>query len=147
MNKEEFNIGFALKKIITKQFAIIDSAYKSDEKITLETKLGFGVSFEEKFISVLFMTKFVQKDIPFLLIEVACHFEVEEMAWENFLNESKTEILFPRDFINHLVMLTIGTTRGVLHSKTENTPFNSFLLPTINVNSLLKEDEVFRFER
>jgi hypothetical protein len=147
MNEEQFNIGFSLKKITTKQFAIIESAYKREEKITLETKLSFGVSFEEKIISVSFLTKFVQKEIPFLLIEVACHFEIEEMAWEKFLNESKTEILFPKGFINHLVMLTIGTTRGVLHSKTENTPFNSFLLPTIHVNTLLKEDEVFHFTK
>ena len=43
-------------------------------------------------------------------------------------------------------MLTIGTTRGVLHSKTENTPFNSFLLPTLNVNELVKKDVVFKVE-
>lgn len=43
-------------------------------------------------------------------------------------------------------MLTIGTTRGVLHSKTENTPFNSFLLPTLNVMELVKKDVVFKLE-
>lgn len=43
-------------------------------------------------------------------------------------------------------MLTIGTARGVLHSKTESTPFNSFLLPTLNVNELVKKDVVFKIE-
>lgn len=33
-------------------------------------------------------------------------------------------------------MLSISTKRGVLDSKTENTPFNDFLLPTINVTKL-----------
>jgi hypothetical protein len=36
-------------------------------------------------------------------------------------------------------MLTIGTTRGVLHAKTEHTLFNQYLLPTINVNDIVKE--------
>lgn len=40
-------------------------------------------------------------------------------------------------------MLTIGTTKGVLHSKTENTTFNHFVLPTLNGNELVKNDVVF----
>lgn len=41
-------------------------------------------------------------------------------------------------------MLTIGTARGVLHSKTENTTFNQFLLPTLNVNELVQKDVIFK---
>ena len=81
---------------------------------------------------------FIQKKSPFLIIEVGCHFNITTEAWSGFYNESKTELIVSRGFIGHLVMLTIGTTRGVLHSKTENTPFNNFLLPTLNVNELVK---------
>lgn len=146
MNKEQNKIGFALQKVTTQQFAIIESSYKNEEKfekIALGNKIRFGINFKQKTITVLFLAKFTQKELPFLIIEVGCHFSINETAWNSFLDEPKTKLIFPRGFISHLVMLTIGTTRGVLHSKTENTLFNRFLLPTLNVNDLVKEDVVF----
>jgi hypothetical protein len=44
-------------------------------------------------------------------------------------------------------MITVGTCRGILHAKTENTKFNQFLIPTINVAELIKEDSVFEFNK
>ena len=38
----------------------------------------------------------------------------------------------------------MGTLRGVLHAKVENTPYNMFILPTINVTELVKEDIVIK---
>ncbi|WP_262906606.1 hypothetical protein [Tenacibaculum finnmarkense] len=40
-------------------------------------------------------------------------------------------------------MITVGTTRGVLHSKTDNTIFNEFILPTLNVSQMITEDGEF----
>ena len=49
--------------------------------------------------------------------------------------------------MKHLSVITVGTARGVLHAKTENTPFNKFVLPTINVTELVKEDVSFDLEK
>ena len=46
----------------------------------------------------------------------------------------------------HLVLLTIGTLRGVLHCKTENTEFEDLKLPTINVNELIPNDIEIRYQ-
>lgn len=146
MAVEKNKIGFALKKITTEQFAIIESSYKEGDLVDLKAGLRFGINFDNKIISVIFSSSLIQEKSPFLVIEVGCHFNVTEEAWNSFYNESKTELVVPRGFIGHLVMLTIGTSRGVLHSKTENTPFNSFLLPTLNVNELVKKDVVFKVE-
>lgn len=146
MTEEKNKIGFALKKITTEQFAIIESSYKEGDVVDLKAGLRFGINFDNKIISVIFSTSLIQEKSPFLIIEVGCHFKITAEAWDSFYNESKTDLVVPRGFIGHLVMLTIGTTRGVLHSKTENTPFNSFLLPTLNVNELVKEDVVFKVE-
>ena len=146
MAEEKNKIGFALKKITTEQFAIIESSFKDGDLVELKAGLRFGINFENNIISVVFMTSLIQKKSPFLIIEVGCHFNITTEAWNSFYNEPKTELIVPRGFIGHLVMLTIGTTRGVLHSKTENTPFNSFLLPTLNVNELVKKDVMFKVE-
>lgn len=44
-----------------------------------------------------------------------------------------------------MAVLAVGTTRGILHTNTENTPFNQFLIPAINVAQLVKEDFKFLF--
>lgn len=146
MAEEKNKIGFALKQITTEQFAIIESSYKEGAAIELKAGLKFGINFNDKRISVFFATSLIQENSPFLLLEVGCYFNIIKEAWEGFFNDAKTELIVPKDFIGHLVMLTIGTTRGVLHSKTENTPFNDFLLPTLNVNELVKKDVPFKVD-
>ena len=147
MDEEKNKIGFTLKKITTEQFAIIESAYKEGDLVQLKAGLRFGVNFDNNIISVIFSTNLIQEKSPFLIIEVGCHFKISTEAWSSFYNESKAELIVNRGFVSHLVMLTIGTARGVLHSKTENSPFNKFLLPTLNVNELVEKDVVFKAKK
>ncbi len=53
----------------------------------------------------------------------------------------------PKDFMRQLLVITIGTARGVLHTKTENTPFNRFLLPILDATNLIKEDVELDFAK
>lgn len=139
--KNKDHISFGLRKISTEQFAIIESAFdKSTENIELANGLRFGFDIENRIISVLVSANFNQDKGPFLLIEISCHFEIDKEQWGELNNIDASEIELPMELARHLVMLSIGTLRGVLHAKTENTPFNMFFLPTINVNDLVKED-------
>lgn len=134
------NIGFSLKRLSTEQFAIIDSLYKEDENIEMKTSVRFGIDSTKKMIVVFFNVSFFQNNAPFLILETGSHFHIVNESWISFEDLLNNELNIPRGFISHLVMLSIGSTRGVLHSKTENTNFNKFLLPTINVNDLIKTD-------
>jgi hypothetical protein len=144
MTQEQKKIGFALIKVITEQFAIIDSSYQEGKSIELKIGLKFGSNTENRNISAIFLTQLIQEGVPFLILEVACHFNIEEFAWNNFLNKDSGVITIPKGFLSHLVMLTIGTARGVLHSKTENTPYNKYLLPTLNVSDLVNNDLILK---
>jgi hypothetical protein len=134
------NIGFSLKRLSTEQFAIIDSLYKEDENIEMKTSVRFGIDSTKKMIVVFFNVSFFQNNAPFLILETGSHFHIVNESWISFEDLLNNELNIPKGFISHLVMLSIGSTRGVLHSKTENTIFNKFLLPTINVNDLIKTD-------
>lgn len=46
----------------------------------------------------------------------------------------------------HLTTIMVGTARGILHAKTENTLFNQFLLPTIDVTELVTDDVIMTFK-
>jgi len=50
------------------------------------------------------------------------------------------KLIVPSDFITHLASLTTGTMRGVLHSRLEQTPYNKFMLPILDVSSAFTED-------
>lgn len=142
----ETKINFLLKRISTEQFAILEENFQPKRDVNLELGLGFRYSIEERMIGVFLKIKFLQKKVAFLVLEVGCHFEIDQDAWNRFLNEDKTAIVVERGFACHIAMITVGTARGVLHAKTENTEFNNFLLPTINVDGLIKEDVVLEFE-
>ena len=134
-------ISFGLRKITTEQFAIIESAFdESKENVELGTGLRFGFNTDKRIITPLLSINFSQEKSPFLLLEIGCHFEIIKEHWDAIFNSTTSEVKLPKELATHLVMLCIGTLRGVLHAKTENTPFNKFFLPTINVNDLVKED-------
>jgi len=131
-------IGFSLNKITTEQFAIIESAFKSDVEILFNIDSKYGINEKDRMIATFIAPAFSQNKIPFLVLEIACHFNIADDAWDKFTSKEKNKLILPLGFIRHLTMLSIGAARGVLHSKTENTAFNKFVLPTINVNEIVK---------
>ncbi len=65
---------------------------------------------------------------------------------EMFKSDINT-LIVPKGLLCHLAMLTVGTSRGILHAKTEGTCFNKYVLPTINVTEIIKEDASFDFNK
>lgn len=139
--EKQASIGFGLRKITTEQFAIIESAYNKDNvEIKLGNTLRFGLNVDKRVVSVLLSVEFSQENNPFLLLQIGCLFEISAENWKQFYDHANSALTLPLGFARHLVVLAMGTLRGVLHAKTENTPFNTFVLPTINVTELVKED-------
>jgi hypothetical protein len=138
---ENESIGFALAAIKTEQFALFEEKYSSKKELNITTSLEFKINEEQKLIGVFATFTFEQAKKTFIKIQVSCHFAIDQNAWESFRKEDV--IVFPKNFMAHLTMLTIGTSRGVLHAKTEGTEFNKFILPTINVNQLVDKDAEF----
>ena len=134
-------INFSLLKINTDQFAIFEENYIEGGIINLQTNLTFGLNSEDKVFLVTPKYIFEINKVPFMTIQMSCFFKIEDSAWNNYITDNK--ITFPKEFIAHMSMISVGTSRGVLHTKTENTNFNQFILPTINVNKMIPKDITF----
>lgn len=141
--EKKIKIGFLLNKITTEQFAIIESFYKDNEEVQYNFGLHFGFDKEARIIAVFFKFNFQQDGNPFLIIEVGGHFLIETETWSSFYNIDTEIITIPKGFIQHLSVITVGTSRGILHAKTENTIFNKFILPAVNLTEIIKEDVTF----
>lgn len=147
MKEKEAKVGFVLRKIVTEQFAVIDEAYEEGKEVKLNTQIQFSINPDQKMLGVKAVFKFEQTKIPFLLVEASCHFQITEKAWDSFIQEETKAFVVPAGFMCHLSMLTVGTVRGILHAKTENTPFNKYLIPTINVAAMIADDITFDIQK
>ena len=88
-----------------------------------------------------------QNDMPFLKIKLVCFFDIKEEEWEALLSEDKKKVKIPKEIADHFATVTIGAARGVMHAKTENTPFNAFLIPLLDISQTVKEDIVIGFSK
>lgn len=131
-------IRFNLARISTDQFAVIETAFNNGVPVNLNFSLNFGANPDMKLISIKASFKFEQETGPFMIIEATCFFKIDPDDWKSFLKEE--EILVPKGIITHFSMLTVGTTRGILHAKTEGTNFNGFIIQPINLTELITQD-------
>lgn len=146
MSNEIFS--FKLEKIETEQFAVIEDNFNKDNKtIQLALSHTFGTNISEKIIAVKVNIKFFSEQNPFLVLEISCMFKIEDLSWEKIHSTNSEDLLIvPKNLATHLLVITIGTARGVLHSKTENTKYNKFFLPTLDVSETINEDVIINFE-
>jgi len=141
------SIQFTLAKIVTKQFAAIPDVFKPKASIKLNFGLTYNFEKEQRLVGCTFKVNFSQKEAIFLVLEVSALFQIEENSWAKILNENDEKIVLPKLIAEHLGVLVVGTSRGVLHCKTENTEFNQFILPTVDVRKLIEKDVVFSFKQ
>lgn len=141
MEKNRKEIEFNIKGIKTEQFALFEENHLDKGKINLETSLSYGLNTDERDFIVSIKFTFEMKKKPFITIQVNCNFEIELKSFNDLIVDDK--IIVPNWFIAHMAMITVGTSRGILHSKTEGTIFNKYILPTLNVAQMIPEDAIF----
>ncbi len=136
------SVGFYLANINTEQFAILQKQLDDGPLLNLNIDINFGVDTSTEMIGCFVNIAYYQKKTIALTIEVKCEFKLAPEAWKSFIN-SKNKLKIPKGFLQHLAVISIGTTRGVLHSKTEKTDYNHYPLPTVNVKEKLTKDLLF----
>ena len=132
-------VRFQLYKVNTEQFAILaENAPQPNAKVTMETNLYFKAATNgERLASDVKFTFMVEK-APFLVIEASCEFNIHPEDWKAMLDGNS--VVIPKETLEYLAMQTIGTTRGILHCKTEGTDFNKYMIPPINASAMIKGD-------
>lgn len=138
-------LGFALTGLRTVSFAIIDAANKKTGETNLMTGLGFGLDIDDHVITCNSRFSFEKKkDQPFIILEIEALFEIEKNDFLSKIKQEDNTYLITKELAIHFAVLTIGSARGVLHAKTEGTPYNEYLLPTIDVKNMVPKDVVFK---
>lgn len=140
MEQKPKPVNFSLFRIRTTQFAIFDECFVKDQEIEIVSSVSFGIGAANRIVASSGSFQFEINQKPFIKLEVACEFIIDEESWDIFSQPEKGVIVFPKGLMTHITTIMVGTARGVLHTKTENTPFNPFVLPTINVTEMVLDD-------
>lgn len=134
-------IRFRMIKIKVTQFALLkDTPPESSGSIELITNIKHSV--ERKMIAIEIILRFNSEDDDkkdtFMTLGVQCDFNIHPEDWESCKKE--TSVVIPKETLDYFLSQTVGVSRGVLHCKTEGTPFNSLVLPPLNVSQVIKKD-------
>ena len=130
---------FRMFRINVEQFAILAENVQF-EKLDIATGLEIKYSLEGKSLAIVMTFNFVSEEEKVMLLKLNCEFQIQEDDWNSQINDAK--IIFPKNFIEYLVVQTVGTARGVLHCKTEGTAFNHIILPPMNVSDMINGDMI-----
>ena len=138
-------VPFALTKIQTLEFAILDKSFSQNEEVQISPAINFSIDPSTKQVGVEPRFEYSQHS-PFLIVEVRCVFTISDDEWVEWMDTDKGVFTVPRKIATHMAVLSVGTTRGVLHAKTEGNLFNMFVLPTWNLSEVIDQDVAIEVE-
>ncbi len=140
--EKEMKVAFNIAKLSTKEFTTRDLEKPEGDNIQIQAGIKFGVNRESKLIGCFTTIEFLNDGESFIKLVTLCEFGINPESWENMKDENKT-LVIPHNIALHFGTIAIGSTRGILHCKTEGTAFNKFFLPTINVTDIVLGDQSF----
>lgn len=141
MSKQRLNIPFefALKGMRTSQFALFTDEFLSKEKVEYHISFDFKFDTQQRQTMVLLGLVYSQGKKMLCKLDTETSFEIRESSWNAFQKTESGRII-PKSALAHFAHLSLGSARGILHSKTENTALHAIILPLINVLEMVKED-------
>lgn len=129
-----------MSRITVDQFAIL--ADNLPDKISMNMSYRFKYAENGRKVAVEIIFTFLNKTVKIMTLQLTCEFEINEEDYKTFITNNVVTI--PKDLLEYFVVHTIGTARGIMHCKTEGTPFNGIIIPPINVSGAVKNDMVIQ---
>lgn len=141
MKKQE-NIKFNLLKINTEEFAKFEENFELNVEQKNNYSFGFNFDNNKRLLFWGFEIESSCNSNLFLKGKFSFVFQFSIDSWESL--KQKDQIVFPKNLIAHVSMLSVGTIRGILYEKLSklSTPLSNYILPLINLSEIITEDVV-----
>ena len=124
------------------QFAILCEDCK--DEVGMNVSLNFKYGDEGKKVACVVAFDFTSESEKVMVLKMTCEFEIQVADGKTLRNDK--EVVIPKDLLEFFAVHTIGTARGVLFCKTENTQFNYIVIPPINVSEMGISDLTVKLE-
>jgi hypothetical protein len=144
MIKDKLEIPFRLKDIENKQWAVFPENYNEVvPEFNMSFNSDFSIDTEHRIICIYPKITLSQDEKAFLIIETEFSFLIDLAGWKKMINKNK--FIIPKGFKEHMLVIAIGTLRGIIFEKTntKNSVIKSFVLPAIDVRNGTGDDIIF----
>ena len=125
------NTNIGIYRISVPQFAILKEIVPN-EKILLDTKIFFEYNAELMLVACNVGYDFRTESDLILKMVCKCEYQFTSDDWKTLFKNDKPD--FPKELLSFLTMQTIGTARGILFCKVENTPLSVLMIPPVNLS-------------
>lgn len=136
-------IRFKMLKINVLQFAILGNT--CEDSYNVETATEIKNTVDGRAVAIIMTFTFTGKVEKVMVLQVMCEFSIHPDDLPSLTSDGK--ITIPKGTLEHFLVHTVGTARGILHCKTEGTPFNAVILPPINVTTIIGSDMVIELPK
>lgn len=121
---------FQLAGVTIEQFAKI-SEPKGTE-FAVDVSVPVKTNYKDGKIAVGLNVQFFEDEKIILQLEVFCHYVFEPGCWSELTSNHTENAVIKKELMANFFSIAVGTTRGVLAAKTENTPYSVCVLPLMN---------------
>ena len=125
------NIKYRLIRVSIEQFATL--FVPESEHVALDITVPVKSNYDNRQFALGVNIKFNENGRTFMIAEVFCHYEISKASWDELSEHATKAVIFPKEFTEGLVRIAVGTARGVICAKTENTPYSKYFLPIIEI--------------
>ncbi|NCC19277.1 MAG: hypothetical protein EOM29_10100 [Bacteroidia bacterium] len=136
-------IKYNFDDIRQNQFAVFPDKLEDNSKLELsaqfEVSSNLTIHSDISNLRCIVHLELKQKKDIILLIEVETYFSLTKDSWDK-IEDNKYKL--PADFIRHLALLSFSTVRGIVYSKTQDSESRKIILPSIDVNQIVKNDYI-----
>ena len=134
---KEIQIEYRLVKIDINKFDIHPEGLK-DGEVSFQTEVQFAYSNIQHSVRCRLCVNLVQQENPLMESEADCHFELNPDSVNRMKQDEN--IVIPAPILIQFASLCYGTMRGIIHTKTIDTPINRFILPPMYFHEIIKQD-------
>lgn len=127
------------------QFAILASSFPT-RAFDMNFGLGFKVAEDQKMFGCTCEIDYSAGEDRIITLKITCDFLIRPDDWNSQI-ANDGNILLTKELQSFLALHTVGTARGIMFCKTEGTPFNSLIVPPVNLDKVIREDIQFAPDR
>lgn len=131
-------VPFVLDYQIITEFATFDLSLAPT---IFSFEYGFGLNANQNLVSnQAGIILRADNELPLAKLVVNTGFKFEEKYWNEITQTGK--VILPKNLAAHLLTINVGSLRGAILAKFENTTLANFRLPLFNISSLFDDDVV-----
>lgn len=125
------------------QFATFEDGYNEDEQdIDISCKFSFAYNFVQNLVCCSNSISITKNGLPLIKTELDAYFAINKLSVNAITDNG--EIVLQPELQAQFASLTYGTMRGVIFTKTLNTPLNKIILPPNDVLEIFNKPIRFK---